>query len=147
MTAGHWFAEGLRFACTRCGNCCTGSPGEVLLTREESDALAAHLGLRPADFHWKHTRRLSNGKLSLMEKPNHDCVLWDRARGCTVHAHRPGQCRSWPFWRANLVDREAWDAAAAGCPGMNQGELRAADEVAQIAAHDGTSGRIGHGGS
>src|SRR5688500_1701558 len=30
-----WFADGLSFTCTACGNCCTGGPGFVWITKEE----------------------------------------------------------------------------------------------------------------
>ena len=36
-----WYAEGLRFGCTQCGNCCTGPPGAVWFTAEEGRAMAA----------------------------------------------------------------------------------------------------------
>ena len=39
-----WYQDGLRFTCTRCGNCCTGAPGYVWVTPAELEALAAHLG-------------------------------------------------------------------------------------------------------
>ncbi|MFM1805538.1 MAG: hypothetical protein RL136_2417, partial [Planctomycetota bacterium] len=29
-----WYAEGLRFECTQCGNCCSGGPGAVWFTPE-----------------------------------------------------------------------------------------------------------------
>ena len=30
-----WYAEGLRFKCTECGQCCTGAPGYVWVNEEE----------------------------------------------------------------------------------------------------------------
>ena len=38
-----WYADGLNFTCTQCGNCCTGGPGFVWISREEIVRLAAHL--------------------------------------------------------------------------------------------------------
>ncbi|MCH7752933.1 MAG: YkgJ family cysteine cluster protein, partial [Planctomycetes bacterium] len=38
-----WYQDGLRFKCTGCGNCCTGSPGYVWVNQAEINALAAHL--------------------------------------------------------------------------------------------------------
>ena len=35
-----WYAEGLKFTCTQCGNCCTGGPGFVWISREEIRRLA-----------------------------------------------------------------------------------------------------------
>ena len=36
-----WYAGGLRFTCTGCGDCCTGAPGYVWVNQQEIDALMA----------------------------------------------------------------------------------------------------------
>jgi len=38
-----WYQDGLRFKCTGCGQCCTGSPGYVWVSPEEAEAMAKHL--------------------------------------------------------------------------------------------------------
>ena len=40
---GPWYADGLQFTCTQCGDCCTGDPGVVWVTDEELKAIADHL--------------------------------------------------------------------------------------------------------
>ena len=30
-----WYAAGLQFGCTECGNCCAGAPGYVWISTEE----------------------------------------------------------------------------------------------------------------
>ena len=40
-----WYAEGLRFTCTRCGKCCGGPPGYVWVDQGDIRAIAAKLGL------------------------------------------------------------------------------------------------------
>jgi len=64
-----------------------------------------------------------NGKevLSLKEKSNKDCILWDS--GCLAYMARPVQCSSFPFWKSVVSSTQAWQIAATGCPGMNTGEL------------------------
>lgn len=136
-----WYAAGLRFECTRCGRCCTGA-GTVRVDGEEQVRLAEHLGIGLDAFRARYLRRLPDGELSLVEKPDTDCVFWEREAGCAVYAVRPRQCRTWPFWRGNVATRAHWDSAAEGCPGMNEGPLHDAGHVARTAAADGTSGIV-----
>jgi hypothetical protein len=138
--SGPWYRDGLHFGCTRCGNCCTGEPGTVRIDEDEAVALAHFVGLDLADFYERCTRRLDDGATSLTEKPNHECIFWSAAHGCTVYSVRPKQCRTWPFWRRNLVSPDHWRAAASSCPGMDQGPAFTADWIARTAADDGTSG-------
>jgi len=124
-----WYRDGLRFECTRCGNCCTGSTGTVTVNDAEIAALAACVELDETAFREQCTRIMSDGSVSLREKPNYDCVFWARDRGCLVYEHRPMQCRTWPFWGANVRDRGGWDEEARHCPGMNKGRLYSLDEI------------------
>ena len=135
-----WYREGLRFECTRCGNCCGGAPGNVYVSEAEIDALAQRLGLDRAAFARRYTRpvrRPDGHHVSLVEQPNHDCIFYRSGQGCSVYEDRPRQCRTWPFWRANLYSPEAWAEESADCPGMDQGPLVAAERIAALAADDG----------
>src|SRR6478672_6707328 len=51
-----WFSEGLRFSCTRCGNCCTGAPGFVWVSPEELATLADYLEQPVEQVFALHTR-------------------------------------------------------------------------------------------
>lgn len=123
-----WYADGLRFACTQCGNCCTGAPGFVWVTDEEIKALAEFRGEPEEEVFGLYTRR-EGARRSLREKLNGDCVFYDRQAGCTVYPVRPRQCRTWPFWEQNTRTPADWDRAAADCPGCNRGELIPAEEI------------------
>ena len=124
-----WYARGLNFTCTQCGNCCTGSPGYVWFDDAEALAMAEHLGLAVDEFRRLHARRMY-GRWTLEENCNaqgqYDCVFLTRdergAAGCQVYAIRPTQCRTWPFWPENLRSRRSWTRASATCPGMTNGE-------------------------
>ena len=118
-----WYAQGLRFACQGCGQCCGGGPGYVWIDEREMAAMADFLGLPAEAF-----RRLWRG-LSLREKPNYDCVLLDGNRRCTAYDVRPLQCRIWPFWPSNLRDPQTWDAAAQRCPGIGRGPLFYGEQI------------------
>src|SRR5262245_42123432 len=109
-----WFSEGLRFKCTECGKCCTGSPGYVWLTPEDLQALADYLQISVSDFKKRYTR-LVEGRHCLTERsPNYDCVFLQDNK-CKVYGARPKQCRTFPWWIQNLKSPEAWQAAGSYC--------------------------------
>lgn len=123
-TSGPWYSDGLRFACTQCGNCCSGAPGYVWVRPDEIVEIAAALAMPVEEFTRRHTRVVGQ-RVSLLERPGGDCEFLVREPGgrtsCSIHAHRPLQCRTWPFWDSNLATRQSWERAARGCPGMNNG--------------------------
>ena len=144
-----WYADGLQFTCSQCGNCCTGGPGFVWISKEEIGRMAAHLQLTTEELIDQHCRKIG-ARYSLNENRNSrkefDCtflkeIAVESATGdaeakstrrvCTVYPVRPLQCRTWPFWKSNLEDQEAWDEAAVRCHGMNTGRKF---ELAQITA-------------
>lgn len=140
MTNEPWYRDGLRFACTRCGNCCTGLPGTVRVSKGELRALARFHEMAPEDFARAFTEPIKGGGVSLRSKSNYDCVFWDREAGCTVYAHRPRQCRTWPFWRTVVATPQTWAEEARHCPGMNHGPHHDAGSVRRTSENDGTSG-------
>ena len=125
-----WYTDGLRFACTRCGKCCTGQPGFVWVTDDEVRTIAEFRAEPLEEVTGLYTRREGHRR-SLKERANGDCVFYDREAGCTVYPVRPRQCRTWPFWESNVTSPADWATAAAECPGCNQGELIPADEIAR----------------
>lgn len=131
---GPWYRDGLRFECTRCGNCCSGFPGTVTVNDAEIAALAVRCGLDEESFRKTYTRTMSDGSISLREKANYDCVFWSPEHGCLVYADRPTQCRTWPFWGRNVNNRKRWQAEAEHCPGMNHGRLYTIEEIEERAA-------------
>ncbi|GMU33828.1 MAG: YkgJ family cysteine cluster protein [Planctomycetia bacterium] len=120
-----WYADGLQFTCTQCGNCCTGAPGYVYVTPEEVGKIAEFIGSPNGELGPEHLRKVGR-KLSLTEdKGSGDCCFLkhvDGKRICTIYPVRPLQCRTWPFWDINLESIDDWNEAAVGCPGMNRGK-------------------------
>lgn len=131
MTTAPWYADGLRFQCTQCGDCCTGAPGYVWVNQDEIRALAAAVGRKDdvEAFEAEYVRAIGMRK-SLKELPNGDCVFFDsEARKCRVYMARPRQCRTWPFWDSNVRTREDWDRTCEACPGSGTGKLYVLDEI------------------
>ncbi|HET6576471.1 MAG TPA: YkgJ family cysteine cluster protein [Fimbriiglobus sp.] len=123
-----WFADGLRFACTQCGKCCTGEPGFVWVTDEEVQAIAKSRGEPLREFVPLYTRE-ARGRRTLREKANGECIFYDKDKGCTVYRVRPRQCRTWPFWESNVESPETWQRTMEVCPGSGQGELIPVEEI------------------
>src|ERR1700733_6878398 len=126
-----WYGGGLRFTCTQCGNCCTGPPGYVWISKEEIARLAKHLQIDVQQVIEQYCRKVG-GKYSLRENRNehgeYDCIFLKEEkigglskRSCTIYAARPLQCRTWPFWDGNLQSPQRWKHAAERCHGMNFG--------------------------
>lgn len=119
-----WYSEGLSFSCTLCGNCCSGAPGYVWLTKEEVGRIAEFLGRSDGWLDKEHLRRVAF-RYSLTEKEGGDCIFLKREGGkamCGIYPVRPLQCRTWPFWKGNLSSEATWDQAAENCPGMKNGK-------------------------
>jgi uncharacterized protein len=123
-----WYQDGLRFQCTRCGNCCTGEPGFVWVDDDEIAAIAEFRGEPVEQLIGLYTTDVGADR-TLREKTNGDCVFYDRSAGCTIYPVRPRQCRTWPFWESNVISPEAWRRTCEICPGSGKGELISAEEI------------------
>lgn len=113
-----WFKEGLRFQCTGCGGCCTGSPGYVFLSQTDLERLAMHKQMTPQEFAKKFTRLVEDQHALLDHPGNYDCVFL-KDKKCTVYEARPTQCRTFPWWVHHLRDEEDWKAAKERCEGID----------------------------
>lgn len=113
-----WYHEGLRFECTGCGKCCTGSPGYVWVTEEEINSISAYLKL-PADKFKRMYVRTKDNRYALTEKkaPHYDCIFL-QDRKCRIYPVRPKQCWTFPFWKELLSSKESWLEAAKSCEGI-----------------------------
>lgn len=128
-----WYENGLRFSCTRCGNCCRnhGSYTYVYLTEADVSAIALHLGLSEKAFLDRYCQS-EDGWVSLrMDQPA--CPFLGEGNACAIYPVRPKQCATWPFWKENLR-RATWEGEVkADCPGIDKGELHPREEIERIA--------------
>src|SRR5579863_9028228 len=131
-----WFSKGLRFTCSQCGNCCSGGPGYVWVTRREIAILAVFLGITRLQVIRRYCRKVGRQfALKEVKHPRHggyDCIFIKEIpagesshlkRICSVYEARPLQCRTWPFWEGNLMSPKTWERASRTCMGMDRGEL------------------------
>ncbi|MEM7260477.1 MAG: YkgJ family cysteine cluster protein [Planctomycetota bacterium] len=123
-----WYEDGLEFSCTQCGKCCR-VEGYVWVDAEAVREIAAYLGLSDEEFGKRYVRRVKR-RHSLIEKPNLECIFWDN--GCTIYPVRPVQCRTFPFWRENLQNPDAWDEVTEECPGSGTGRRFTREEIDEL---------------
>jgi Fe-S-cluster containining protein len=136
-----WYAEGLDFTCTQCGNCCGGAPGYVWISRDDIVRISTFLKITPEEMVEQYCRKVG-GQWSLKEGKgpgsDWDCVFLREEkvtkrtasgeevklgrRYCSVYSVRPLQCRTWPFWSENLTTKKVWDHAGKRCHGINHGK-------------------------
>jgi Fe-S-cluster containining protein len=112
-----WYKNGLKFTCTGCGACCAKEPGYVWLSSLEIEQMAKHLNLSQEEFLKRYTRKVF-GRVSLLEKPNYDCIFLKNNR-CEIYTVRPRQCRTFPWWPDNLDSPQAWKETALRCEGID----------------------------
>ncbi len=116
-----WYQKGLKFKCTGCGACCTGSPGYVFLTEIDEKRIADALNISIETFQKKYTRMFL-GRRSLIEDPkNYDCVFLKNNQ-CSLYEARPKQCRTYPFWSGILQSRQNWEEEKKYCEGIESKE-------------------------
>lgn len=125
-----WYADGLQFSCTGCGDCCTGGEGYVWVNEQEMQAIADAIGEPDLEKFKQNFARKVGIRYSLKEYSNGDCYFFDnKTRGCQVYEARPRQCKTWPFWQSNLKSPEEWEETCRGCKGSGQGRLYSLEQI------------------
>jgi len=131
-----WYVGGLHFECMQCGVCC-GGPGEgyIWVTKAEIKIIADFLKMTPQELRRKFLKRIGL-RTTIIEHPKtKDCIFLQEVgsgKTCMIHAVRPSQCRSWPFWASNLVSPNSWNKVAQKCSGINRGRLYSFEEIQKI---------------
>jgi hypothetical protein len=114
-------AEGLRFECqSGCTACCE-QKGFVYLTEADLPRIAEFVGMKPGDFERKFCYRTRN--LLRLRIPKESNCRFLRDGGCSIHAVKPTQCRTFPFWPELVESRREWKKTAHYCPGISKGSL------------------------
>jgi len=121
----------MRFQCQPgCIRCCE-QKGYVYVTGDDIARLSAHLEITRAEFRRRYVCGAA-GRLRFSKPRGKQCPFL-LADGCSVHAIKPLQCSSFPYWPELLAKASERREAAQFCPGMNRGPLvniRAAQKIA-----------------
>lgn len=129
-TRSYFFDQGLRFACRRCGACCTGAPGTIYVAPAELAPIATCLGLALPDLIHTYLHPFRDS-YSIREDNRGHCLFFDA--GCAIYAARPMQCRTFPFWFRNLRSEARWRDVQRECPGIGQGPRHSREAILALA--------------
>ena len=105
------------FECKMCGECCHGEGG-INVNKKEINKIALFLDITPETFISGYCRKL-NGKLTIKTGQDKFCIFFDQEKACLIHPVKPNICYRWPFYPANITDKDTWEAAKLACPGIN----------------------------
>lgn len=106
------------FNCKMCGECCYGVGG-IFMESDEQKRIAEYLGLKLEDFLKDYTEK-RNGRIYAGVGSDNFCIFFKNKTGCTIHPVKPARCELWPYFPANVSDRETWDVAKLACRGINR---------------------------
>jgi Fe-S-cluster containining protein len=105
------------FDCKMCGLCCFGEGG-IFLQGDDVKKISQHLKVPPEAFVEQYCVD-HNGRLYVGTDASGWCLFYVVDQGCAIHPVKPEPCRLWPFFSANVKDRDTWKAAQEACPGIN----------------------------
>ncbi len=106
------------FDCKMCGECCYGEGG-IFMDTAEQDRVADFVGLKLEDFLEKYTEK-RHGRTYARVGATNFCIFFEKEKGCTIHPVKPARCELWPYFPANVADRETWNVAKLACRGINR---------------------------
>ena len=106
------------FECKMCGDCCYGKGG-IIIKPKEVQRISQFLGLTPESFKADYCVEM-NRILSIATGKNGFCIFYCKERKCLINEVKPEICSLWPFFPANIEDRESWELAKDACPGINR---------------------------
>ena len=111
----------MRFECqTGCTKCCE-QQGFVYLMESDIPRLAGFLGMPVAGFEERYVYRTRN--LRRLRVPRHAHCEFLKDGGCSVHAAKPFQCATFPYWPDLVGNTKNWHKTGEWCPGIGKGEL------------------------
>lgn len=106
------------FDCKKCGDCCYGEGG-IFMEVEEQKKIAESLNLDLEDFLTEYTQK-RNGRTYAKVGADNFCIFFEKGNGCTIHTVKPARCELWPYYPANVADRDTWNHAKLACRGINR---------------------------
>lgn len=106
------------FECRMCGDCCYGEGG-IYLDVDERKRIAGFLGITVDDFFSGYCEK-RHGRVYIRTGEDNFCIFRNREKGCAIHEVKPKRCALWPYYPANIRDRDTWGLAMVACRGINR---------------------------
>ncbi len=107
------------FECRMCGDCCYGEGGIFVLDGEK-EKIARFLKIDLSRF-LKEFCRERNGRTYLKAGKDNFCIFFDHEiKGCGIHPVKPARCDLWPYFPANVNDKDTWELAKTACRGISR---------------------------
>jgi Fe-S-cluster containining protein len=106
------------FDCKMCGDCCYGEGG-IFLEEEEKERISRFLGIHTPDFLARFCEE-RNGRTYVTTGEDNFCIFYVKGSGCRIHPVKPARCALWPYYPANVNDKETWEAAKWACRGLSR---------------------------
>jgi Fe-S-cluster containining protein len=103
------------------------------LTEEDIVRLARFLGMAVEGFEERYVYRTRN--LRRLRVPRHANCEFLKDGGSSVHAAKPFQCATFPYWPELVGNTKNWRKTGEWCPGIGKGEL-VQIQVARAIARD-----------
>lgn len=125
----YFFDSGICFECQRCGQCCTGDPGIVVVSGNDVQRIAEFIAQPLPHVLGSFVHPFQNG-LRIAERPDGRCLFYED--GCAIYPVRPLQCRTYPFWFKNLRSEKKWHMIRATCPGIGLGRRYSKAEILNL---------------
>ncbi len=122
-----WYAEGLKFGCTGCGECCRGPSGYVWVGMNDIETMAEAMKMSLDGFGRKYLRRCGT-RMALVDGPDGNCIFLNNGK-CKLYDARPIQCKTFPWWPENMKSEEAWEMLKLDCPGVGKGRTHSAATI------------------
>jgi Fe-S-cluster containining protein len=115
----YFFDSGICFECQRCGQCCTGDPGIVVVTDKDIQRIAEFIAQPLSHVLGSFIHPFRNG-FRIAERPDGRCLFYED--GCAIYPS-PIAMPHLPFWFKNLRSKK-WHMAR-DLPGNRWGRATA----------------------
>lgn len=140
------FEKGIRFQCTRCGECCRSLRSDLPLSPRDVSRISRHLGLSIGRFvrrYGRHVREtiaypggvLEAPQIFLRVPPSGRCTFL-RGNECVLQSVKPEVCARSPLVGYVAEDRSAWKRAKEMCPGIGRGPWYSRRAIMRILNHE-----------